>query len=300
MGALSERRRNFTTEAWQRAFDVAYDGLLAQWGPGVESRRLKTPTGLTQVHSVGAGPDLVLLHGGAASATSWTPMIEGLAAQFRVHALDIMGDYGRSELAGSFASFDDAARWLGEVLDALGLERALVMGFSYGATLAAATAIRAPQRVSRLVLLSPGGVFGAMGVGFMLRGVLSLMPVRAWVDGYYHWAGAKSPEEPARYRAQFGTFLDQVWAGKRGFRPHKMLYPAKFSDADLRRLTTPTLFLIGDEEKITDPRAALERARRLAPNLQGELVAGASHDIVFSRPRAVLERAAPFLLGAHP
>ncbi len=52
-------------------------------------------------------------------------------------------------------------------------------------------------------------------------------------------------------------------------------------------MQVPTLLLIGEQEVIYDPAAVLERARRLIPHLQGELVPRSSHDMTFSRPEIV-------------
>lgn len=68
-----------------------------------------------------------------------------------------------------------------------------------------------------------------------------------------------------------------------------------FSDEELRGMRVPTLLLIGREEALYDPKAALERARRLIPNLKGEMVPWANHDMTISQHEIVDRRVVDFL-----
>jgi len=63
-------------------------------------------------------------------------------------------------------------------------------------------------------------------------------------------------------------------------------------------MRVPTLLLIGDQEVISDPAHALERARRLIPDLEGELVSGCRHDMCASRHDIVDARVLEFLKKA--
>jgi pimeloyl-ACP methyl ester carboxylesterase len=57
----------------------------------------------------------------------------------------------------------------------------------------------------------------------------------------------------------------------------------------------PTLLLIGEGEAIYDPAAALDRARRVVPDLRGELVPRANHDLCLNQYRIVDARVLDFL-----
>ena len=74
--------------------------------------------------------------------------------------------------------------------------------------------------------------------------------------------------------------------------------PAVVSDEALRAMRVPTLLLIGDHEVISDPAQALERANRLIPDFEGELVAGCRHDMCASRHDIVDARVLEFLKKA--
>lgn len=96
----------------------------------------------------GSGPAVVCLHEGVTDSRAWRPFARLLAASFRAVCFDRRG-YGRSERwDGPYAPADDVVR----VLDALGLERASLVGGSMGAMTALAAALEHPARVDRVVL----------------------------------------------------------------------------------------------------------------------------------------------------
>ncbi|GAA3233337.1 alpha/beta fold hydrolase [Dactylosporangium siamense] len=109
-----------------------------------------------RIHYVeaGQGHPLVLLHGsgpGATSRTNFTANIAPLAAHFRVIGIDMPG-WGESDTQTDETGRDHVAALVG-VLDALGIERAALVGNSMGGMTSVATAIHHPQRVSHLVTM---------------------------------------------------------------------------------------------------------------------------------------------------
>ena len=103
----------------------------------------------------GTGPALVLLHGIGSGAASWQGQFEGFGDRYRVLAWDAPG-YGESApLNESKPLGAHYAQAVAEWLQAAQVERAIVVGHSLGAIVAAAFAARCPQVVSALVLASP-------------------------------------------------------------------------------------------------------------------------------------------------
>ncbi len=111
------------------------------------------------VETAGTGTPLVLLHGFTGSATTWVPAMDRLSPGYRTVAIDLLG-HGRSDAPGDAHryGFEQSARDLLAVLDALGIARAGIMGYSMGGRLALFLAAVAPERVSALILesSSPG------------------------------------------------------------------------------------------------------------------------------------------------
>ena len=103
---------------------------------------------------LGEGPVLLFVHGLGAMWQSWLENLPEMARDHRVIALDLPG-FGRSEMPREAISIDGYARFLGHFMDALDIERAIVIGNSMGGFIGAELAIRDPDRVERLVLVSP-------------------------------------------------------------------------------------------------------------------------------------------------
>ncbi len=115
----------------------------------------------TNYHEHGQGEPVLLIHGSGPGVTGWANWrltIPALAENFRVIAPDIVG-FGYTERPADVQY--NMATWLNHILgfmDALGIEKAHVVGNSFGGGLALAMAIRAPQRVNRLVLMGSAGL----------------------------------------------------------------------------------------------------------------------------------------------
>jgi pimeloyl-ACP methyl ester carboxylesterase len=110
--------------------------------------------------SLGAGPPLLLVNGYAASSADWDPtLLAALADSYELICPDNRG-MGGSELgSGAELSIDAMASDLERLLDELVIERASVVGWSMGGFIAQRLALRAPHRISAMVLLAsaPGG-----------------------------------------------------------------------------------------------------------------------------------------------
>jgi pimeloyl-ACP methyl ester carboxylesterase len=103
----------------------------------------------------GRGPAVVCVHGLTANHTSWAPLAEALAPEFRVVAYDLRGR-GESDKPAAGYGLEPHARDLVALLDSLGLRRAVLVGHSLGAHVALRFAATRPERVRRLVLIDGG------------------------------------------------------------------------------------------------------------------------------------------------
>jgi 2-hydroxymuconate-semialdehyde hydrolase len=115
----------------------------------------------TNCHDVGRGPPLLLIHGsgpGVSAWANWRLNLPALSERFRVVAPDMVGFGFTDRPAGISYGMNTWVRHAVGVLDALGIERAHVVGNSFGGALAIALAARHPDRVSRLVLMGSVGV----------------------------------------------------------------------------------------------------------------------------------------------
>jgi pimeloyl-ACP methyl ester carboxylesterase len=178
------------------------------------------------------------------------------------------------------------------VLDQLKLERVSIIGHSQGGWHALNLAVTAQERVERLVLLSPSGSLGQIRWQFLFH----MLPVFV------------RPTKKNFYRSmQFLTTMplgednalaDQFMIGAQAFNPKELSLGvvSVFKDDALRGLKAPTLLLIGEHDGTCKPRRELERARRLIPGLESDLVPGGGHlfpvdqaDVVNARLLAFLQ-----------
>jgi pimeloyl-ACP methyl ester carboxylesterase len=117
-----------------------------------------TPTGRLHYMDAGSGEPLILLHANPGDSRDFDAVVTALAENFRVLALDWPG-YGLSDVPSppASASIPLYLSVLVSFMDALAIPRASFIGNSVGGNVAARMAATAPDRLSRLVLVSPGG-----------------------------------------------------------------------------------------------------------------------------------------------
>ena len=291
----------FKSSEGEAAFLSAYDAAMRRWPVPYQQLELSGRFGVTHVVASGPenAPSLVLLHGYWATLTMWTPNISDLSRDYRVYAVDVMGQPSKSVPGEPIRNAADYAAWLACVLDALHLDRVNLAGMSFGGWLALNFAVAAPQRVQSLMLLSPAASLLPLVKQFALRGMpMLLLPTRFMVNAFMRWLGFKADPDDATASDSMARGIDLMALGLRHFQfPHETarIAPTVFSDSALRGLQMPVLLLTGEYEVIYDSASALLRARRLIPDFEGELVGGCSHEMTFRQHGTVDARIIEFL-----
>lgn len=288
----------FKTPEGEAAYFAAYDASLNLWPVSYES--LMVPTRLGRTHVIASGPPdappLLLLHMASMSATMWYPNVGALSEHFRVYAVDVMNDLGKSIPEKPRNTRQASADWLCDVMDRLGIDRARIVGASNGGWVTLNQAIMTPERIERIALLGPAGGIRPLRLRFwmaMLPAVL--FPYRADIG-----KAARSLAAPGSGLPAHDLIIKQLTAGFRHLRLHTMFGMAwlvVFKDQELSQLPMPVLLLVGDQEMICDPRASVERARWLIPNVEAELVPGAGHGPSMEQADRVNARLLDFLLS---
>lgn len=105
----------------------------------------------------GKGDAVVLIHGIGDSSSTWAEIIPGLARRHRVIAPDLLGHGGSDKPRGDYSP-GAYANGLRDLLSALGIDRATLVGHSLGGAVAAQFAYQFPERTERLVLVGSGGI----------------------------------------------------------------------------------------------------------------------------------------------
>jgi pimeloyl-ACP methyl ester carboxylesterase len=283
-----------------RAYEAAHEALIRTWPVAPEPVTITTPSGRTHLLAAGppGAPPVFLVPGAGCAGAAYTCQIEALVEGHRVYAVDVPGNYGLSKPVRQPRTFDDFVRWYVEVLDALGLPQADYVGISYGASIGAHVALAAPERIRRLVLMAPSATLYRLGAGIWLQ-TLSMMvwPTRARHRGMLRWMAVTPAEGRERYEDVMDKVADIIYAGRRRDGLTIIPYTKVFSDEELRRISVPTLVMIGEKEKLYDAGAALARAKALIPGVKTVSIPGASHDLMFHQPERVNAALKEFLAG---
>jgi pimeloyl-ACP methyl ester carboxylesterase len=288
----------FKSEASRATYLAAYEAALREWPVPLEEITVPTSFGPTHVVASGDGdaPPLLLLPSLAATALVWRPNIEALSRRFRALAVDVIGQPGKGLALRALHNRGDFARWMADLMDALGVPRASFVGCSFGGFLALSQASLTPERVDKVVLISPAGTFIRLSLTFNLRMRTGRLRRRIRAR-----LGDKRPPEVASLGLK-PSLEDAAWrklmAVTMAESPELNTINADvFSGRELRRIAAPTLLLIGDRERLYDPSSAVQAARRLMPGITAEVVPGADHIAALSQPAWVNERLLGFLAG---
>ncbi|WP_030672125.1 alpha/beta fold hydrolase [Streptomyces cellulosae] len=272
-------------------FLAAYDALLDRWPVPVERMDLTSVYGTTRVVACGPvdGEPLVLLHGGGATSAVWFANVADLSRTRRVHAVDRIGEAGRSLRGGRpVRSVDDLLDWLDGVLDGLGLDRADLCGHSYGGWIALAYALRTPQRVRKLALLDPTQCFAGYTAGYLLRALPVLVrPTARRAHAFLAWETHGAEADPA--------WLD-LYGLAAEFPRTKVVVGKRPKPRQLRSSTIPTLVLLAGDSRAHDIRRVEAAARLHLPHVETAVLPGLSHhNVPFARAAALNGKLLDFL-----
>jgi pimeloyl-ACP methyl ester carboxylesterase len=105
----------------------------------------------------GSGPVVLLLHGLGCDHTTWEPVVDSLSRRYTVIAPDLLG-HGLSDKPRADYSVGGYANGMRDLLTCLGIDRATVVGHSFGGGVAMQFAYQFPERTERLVLVASGGL----------------------------------------------------------------------------------------------------------------------------------------------
>ena len=223
-------------------------------------QRISTGAFYSNVHDLGQGPPVLLLHGsgpGVSAWANWRLLLPVLARTRRVVAPDLLG-FGYTERPAYPA--DNAhyrmAVWVQQavdLLDALGIEQTDLVGNSFGGALALALAIAHPKRVRRLVLM------GSVGVPFPITPGLdavwgytpSITHMRELLDIFAFDRNLVTDElAKLRYQASIQPGFQESFAAMFPAPRQRWVDAMESSEQDIRALPHDTLIVHGREDQV--------------------------------------------------
>ena len=272
-----------------------YETMLARWPVAPMSHYVETRHGTTHVLSVGPddAPALFIFHGwsGNASTTYQEYDLRQLTQQYRIFCPDTIGQSGRSAPNKPMTSGPAYGEWLSDVFDGLHVERARVMGISGGGFLALKIASYAPERVIKAVAMSTAGIVSMTPRLGFIKHALPVMVYPTPATARRFASAVCAPTTPAEQREAFAEGMHLLF---KHYKVHRS-GPQPLSDDELSRITVPVLILMGQYEQTCNVPKLLERARRLIPRVETELVPDAGHSMTIDQPRYLLTRIRGFM-----
>ncbi|MDV6263085.1 alpha/beta fold hydrolase [Rhodococcoides yunnanense] len=263
-------------------FYAAYDRVLKKWPVEVEVMNVNTPHGTTRVNACGPvdGPALVLLPGAGATSTVWFANVDALARHYRVYAVDLMGDVGRSVPGKqSIGSVEELMGWLTAVLDELGLRSVALCGHSYGAMIALAYALHHENRVDALTLLDPNSCFGSMSPRYLLHALpILLSPNEKRQLSFVRWEtdGAQLDSD----------WLDVLALGAAHAPTTKTIVPKRPKPAAFDNFGVRTTVVLAGKGKVHNAARIESAVRAVLPTARTVILDNATHHTLPMLPAA--------------
>lgn len=273
-------------------YEMAYNKALDLWGCDFKEMKIPTAFGNAQVIEAGSKNKevIVLLHGMNASSTMWYPNVKALSEKYKVYAIDFLMEPGKSEQKVEIESTAQIVRWYTEIFDSLNLDKFSIVGASRGGWLGVNLAMRHPDRVENLVLLSPAQTFKWIPIGkdMFSNLVYTFKPKRKKLR-----KSLKSMSSNVDNIEQ--DYIDHYFLSTKRATVSKIFVEmTPFKDSELNSLKMPVLVLIGDNDFINNEKSIL-KAKRCIPNVQAEIVKKAGHFLSFDQSNFINERIIRFI-----
>ena len=256
----------------------------------IEERRVEFGGLSTRYMKAGEGPPLVLLHGVGTSALEWNRAMPALARGRSVYAPDLLQPERRDHAGYSPASLAD---FVAEFMDAVGIERASVVGNSLGGLVALRLALSRPDRVDTL------GLVDSAGLGREVTPALSSATLPGLGEAASYWAktpvGAvqrsllrapllfaipsSTPPEWLAEQCRLGLlngFMETTLAALRAHVSPVGQREGEILLDELPRLEIPTLVVWGGSDRVVPLRHAYDAVSRLKHG-RLEILPGCGH-----------------------
>ena len=290
----------FKSAKAKQAYLAYYDKRAQEWPVASDTGYVKTSYGSTFVRISGKPglPNLLLLPSANATSLIWMQNIADLSQSYRVYAVDNIYDVGGSVYTKVVKNSDDFVLWLDDLCTGLELGDSInLMGYSHGGWIASQYALKRPERLAKVVLVAPAATICPLPAEWAWRGILSALPHRIFMEKLmvdWLFADLAEKKDPVS-RAILDHAVADAMMSLKFFKFKMPVAPTVLSDSELRRIRTPTLFLVGEHEKIYAPLDAIERINAIAPQIKTEMIKGAGHDLPLVQSEAVNKRVLEFL-----
>lgn len=288
----------FKSEEAKTRYLAYEDKMLKKWPVTSEEKIVLTSFGKTFMRISGPAdaPPLVLLPGGGCNSLIWNANIKALSEEYRTYALDNIYDFGRSVYTREIADGKDFSNWLNELFDTLRLGNEIrIIGYSYGGWVTSQYALHHPERLSRVVLISPAFTVLDISNEFIWNMIATFLPVRYFKQKamYSVWKDLLNMGEYGKEIVE--DRIDYIEIAYSSFKFKSPPTPTVFTDNELQSIKTPLLYMVGANERIYNADSAINRLKKVAPEIKTELIPETGHDLMFTHTDLVNRKILEFL-----
>jgi pimeloyl-ACP methyl ester carboxylesterase len=284
-------------EAKNEYLEINNAFIRSEWPKDSEEKYIETSFGKTFVRITGSEklPPLVLMHGKDTNSTSWSVIIKELSTQYCTFAIDGFMGFGLSVFTRKIRKIDDLTNWLDEVCLGLDIKSKFnLMGISYGAWETSQYALRYENKLNKIVLIDPAATLLPLRAEFILRGLpMTLFPIRYFKEMQFSWLLSDwRKKDPSGY----GEWFERVILSPKYFeRNPNMVIPTVLTDRELQKIRVPTLLLLGENEKVYSAHKAMDRIKKIAPQIERKIIPNAGHDLMRVQKEMVVQTILEFL-----
>ncbi len=237
----------------------------------------------TTFNSTGQGDPVILLHGNPSYGLFWYPVIGPLSNKFRVIAPDVVG-YGESDKPSAPYDKHFYCSWLNEFMDALGLNKASIVGHSQGGAIAIHFALDYQDRVDKLVIVDSGGLGVLESTGVLVALILYvLFPSRkaALRLGRYSFQGSTEISGRESW-TDYGIEVLKLPGSRRApLRSWKI--GGRITSEQLGNIVQDTLLIWGEQDKYFSVSQA-EAAHKSIPDSKLHIISNSGHVPFYDQP----------------
>ncbi len=287
----------FKSEIAKKEYLDYYDTKSKEWPINSEERMVSTSYGETFIRISGPknAPPIVLLPGGGESSLMWKNNIEALSESYRTYALDDIYDWGRSIYTKNMSCTECITKWLDELFTALELTDSInLVGYSYGGWKAAQYLMEYPERINKIVIISPAYTVYHGNKEFEKRVFWGFIPLRYFMKREFYWV-CEDMVQTEEGRAIADDLLDGIQLAIRSFKTKIPASMTVLSDDELKSIKVPFLYLVGENEKMHSVKDAVKRIKNIAPGIKTDVVQNSGHCLLFTHPEIVNEKILDFL-----
>lgn len=268
---------------------------LSNWPIPYKELLIPTRFGTTYALESGnkEGDVLILVHAMGLNSLTWTFNVKSWAKDYRVIALDTIGDQGKSVVRRDWPKTgEEYADWMLDITESLSIEKAHIMGCSMGGWIALNSVMKYPNMFDSLILNSPAA------------GIPAKTTWSKYLKKIIFTSSSKKHREAAQFllgdglaRRDWEDYMVHVVSDIKGA---KLGMPTNFKLEVLSHITTPVLIIVGENEVIYKKTDELfENAKTAWPSVKTTLIPDAGHLGHYDNPSFVNQIVLDFLKGTE-